>query len=212
MSFDHQYYYIVSGVFVTLKYAISACLIGSLLGLLIAFLRMNHNSFLKNIARLYISVIRGTPLMVQLSIVYFGLSGILKAEISPFLAGLIAFSINSSAYVAEIIRAGINSVDHGQFEAAKALAIPYRYMMKDIILPQAIKNIAPSLVNEMINLTKESAIISIIGELDIMRRAQLIAASSYDFFTPLLIAGICYYTLVLVLTIIAEYIEKSSNA
>ena len=205
-------YYIICGILVTLKYAVFSCIIGTSIGICITLARMSHHSVLNNLAKIYVSILRGTPLMVQLSIVYFGISSLLKTDIPPTVAGLIAFSMNSSAYVSEIIRSGIKSIDTGQFEAAKALSIPYRNMMKDIILPQATRNIAPSLVNEMINLVIESAIISVSGELDIMRRAQLTAASEYNFFGPLLVAGSCYYVLVLILTMIAQYVEKRMNA
>lgn len=206
------YLYILSGVLVTLKYAFFASIIGISFGAVIAIARISNNFLLKNISRFYISIIRGTPLIVQLSIIYFGVSGLLKADIPIMIAGLIAFSMNSSAYVAEIVRGGILAIDEGQFEAAKALSIPYHLTMKDIIIPQVFRNISPMLVNEVINLIKESAIIAIIGETDIMRRAQLVAAANYDFFSPLLFASLCYYVLVLVLSIIAKYMEDKINA
>ncbi|MDJ1407354.1 MAG: amino acid ABC transporter permease [Candidatus Midichloria sp.] len=206
------YLYILSGIGVTLKCAFFAAIIGISFGSVLAIARISENILLKNISRLYISLIRGTPLMVQLSIIYFGISGMFEIRISPIIAGLIAFSMNSSAYIAEIVRGGILAIDKGQFEAAKALSIPNYLMMKDIIIPQVFRNISPSLVNEVVNLIKESAIIAIIGEADIMRRAQLAASATYDFFKPLLFAALCYYVLVLVLSIIAKYMEEKINA
>ncbi|AEI88853.1 MAG: ABC-type amino acid transport system, permease component [Candidatus Midichloria mitochondrii] len=206
------YLYILSGIVVTLKYAFFAAIVGISFGSILAIARISENILLKNISRLYISLIRGTPLMVQLSIIYFGISGVFEVRISPTVAGLVAFSMNSSAYIAEVVRGGILAIDKGQFEAAKALSIPHYLTMKDIIIPQVFRNISPSLVNEVISLIKESAIIAIIGESDIMRRAQLAASATYDFFKPLLFAALCYYVLVLVLSIIAKYMEDKINA
>jgi len=146
--------------------------------------------------------------LIQLTIVYFGLPGLLGIKLSVFTAGVLAFSFNSGAYVSEIIRSGINSVDKGQVEAAKALGITPILRMKDIIIPQAFLSILPALVNELINLVKESALISVIGEMDLMRRAQVVSAETYTFFTPMLTAAAAYYILVLVISSFAMLLEK----
>ena len=163
---------------------------------------------LRLFAYAYTSVFRGTPLLIQLTIVYFGLPGLIGVKLSVFAAGVIAFSCNSGAYVSEIIRAGISAVDKGQIEAAKALGIPPILRMKDIVLPQAFRKILPALVNELINLIKESALISIIGEMDLMRRAQIVSADTYSFFTPMLTAAAAYYMLVLIISSFALALEK----
>ena len=200
--------YISLGIIVTLKYALISGLIGLTFGSLLAVLKVSVNLFWTSIASFYISIIRGTPLLIQLMVIYFGIPSLFNCNISITSAGLIAFSMNSAAYVAEIIRGGILSIDKGQFEAARSLDVPYFLMMKDIILPQVFHNVLPSLVNEISNLIKESAIISVIGEADIMRRAQLIAAAKYDFLTPLLFAGLCYYLLIFTFNMLAKYIER----
>ena len=123
-------------------------------------------------------------------------------------AAIAAFGLNSGAYISEIIRAGINAVDKGQLEASKALGIPYTKMMKDIILPQAMKNILPSLMNEFITLNKESAIVTVIGALDIMRRAYVVGGATFRYLEPLLIAGLIYYVMTLVLTLLGKLLEK----
>jgi His/Glu/Gln/Arg/opine family amino acid ABC transporter permease subunit len=205
-------FYIIKGVEVTLEYSVLSVIFGLVIGAVIALFRMSSYIPLKLFATFYISVIRGTPLLLQLSIVYFAIPGILGYRVSPFLAGIIAFSINSSAYIAEIVRAGILAVDKGQFEAAAVLKIPYLDMMKDIILPQAFRNMLPALVNECSTLIKESSLIAIIGEADLMRRAQIIAAEQYTYFEPLLVAGACYYILVLILNHFANRLEGSLNA
>jgi ABC-type amino acid transport system permease subunit len=126
---------------------------------------------------------------------------------TAFEAGVLAFSLNSGAYVSEHIRAGILSVDRGQFEAAASLGISYFSTMKDIILPQAIKNILPSLVNESIDLLKESALVSTIGEMDLLRRANVVAAEKYIYFEPLLMVAAVYYVMVMVLSHFAKVLE-----
>jgi polar amino acid transport system permease protein len=129
---------------------------------------------------------------------------LLGIKLSVFVAGVLAFSLNSGAYVSEIISSGIESVDVGQIEAARALGVKERLIMKDIILPQAIRNILPSLINELVNMLKESAIISMLGEADLMRRAQMVAAEKFDYFTPIITAAICYYVLVFIFSSLAK--------
>lgn len=198
--------YIAEGVFVTLEYTLISVIIGFFLGTLLALMRISKVKIFQYFASIYISIFRGTPLLLQLSIIYF-ITPTIGYNISVFEAGILAFSLNSSAYVAEIIRSGINSIDKGQFESAKALAIPYRLMMKDIILPQVFRNILPALVNEVVSLLKETAIISVLGGADIMKRAQDVTAEQYVFFAPLITAAVCYYVLVLFFSSIARYIE-----
>jgi polar amino acid transport system permease protein len=202
------FFFIVEGTLITLKYSIIAVIFGLMIGVLLAICKVHKNYILRLMANFYTSIFRGTPLLIQLSIIYFGLPYLIGVKLSVFIAGVISFSLNSGAYVSEIIRAGINAVDKGQVEAAEALAIPKFLIMKDIILPQAIRNIFPSLINELINLIKESAIISILGEMDLMRRAQIVSAETYNYFLPALIAAACYYILIMIISSIAKIIEK----
>ena len=129
-------------------------------------------------------------------------------QVEAYIAAILAFGLNSGAYISEIIRAGILAVDRGQLEASMALGIPYSKMMKDIILPQAVKNILPALVNEFITLTKESAIVTVIGIMDIMRRSYIVGGNTYRYFESLLFAGLVYYIMVVVLTMLGKLIEK----
>ncbi|MDR0296488.1 MAG: amino acid ABC transporter permease [Rickettsia sp.] len=200
--------FIMQGMVVTLKYSIVSVLLGLIIGTLLAICKVSKSHALRLFANFYTSVFRGTPLLIQLSIIYFALPGLIGIKLGVFAAGTIAFSLNSGAYVSEIIRAGINAVDKGQIEAAEALGIPERLMFKDIILPQAIRNILPSLVNELVNLIKESAIISMIGEMDLMQRARVVSLEHYTYFTPLLIAGLCYYVMVIIISNLARILEK----
>ncbi len=200
--------YIVKGTGVTLQYTFFAVSIGLLIGILLSLAKMSGNRMITWPTKVYISIFRGTPLLLQLAFVYFAIPAMTGYDISIFVAGVSAFALNSAAYISEIIRAGIQSVDKGQFEAAKALGIPYRQTMKDIILPQSFKNILPALVNELVNMLKESAIISTIGAADLMKRAQVISAEQYSYFAPLLVAAACYYITVVILTSIAHQLER----
>lgn len=200
--------YILQGIGVTLQIVIFATIVGLVLGILLALCKIGSIKPLRWFAEFYTSIFRGTPLVLQLMLIYYAIPQFIGTNIDPIPAAIIAFGLNSGAYVSEIIRAGINAVDKGQQEAAKALGVPYSKMMKDIILPQAMKNILPSLMNEFITLNKESAIVTVIGALDIMRRAYVVGGSTFRYFEPLLIAGVIYYIMTLVLTFLGRSIEK----
>jgi polar amino acid transport system permease protein len=199
--------YIIEGIGVTLQYTLIALILGAIVGSMISLCRISHIKALKIFASIYTSVFRGTPLLVQLSLIYFVVPSF-GYNITVFESGIAAFSLNSAAYVSEIIRSGINSVDKGQFEASKALSLSYYDMMRGVIMPQALRNILPSLVNEAVNLLKETAIISVIGGVDIMRRAQTVSEESYDYLAPLITAACCYYILVLIFSTFAKIVEN----
>jgi His/Glu/Gln/Arg/opine family amino acid ABC transporter permease subunit len=200
--------FMLEGIWVTLKFVIVALLFGFILGTILALFKISHIKPLKWFAIAYTSVFRGTPLILQLMIIYFAIPQLTGYDISQFLAAILAFGLNSSAYISEIIRAGIQAVDKGQTEAAMALGVPYKMMMKDIILPQALKNILPALMNEVITLTKESALVSTIGYLDLMRRAQVVGADIYRNFEPLLFVGLIYWLMVIGLSSIGRMLER----
>jgi polar amino acid transport system permease protein len=201
-------WFIIQGLVVTLQYSATSVFFGLILGTLIAICKVSSNSIIHSLANFYTSIFRGTPLLIQLSIIYFALPGLLGVKISVFVGGVIAFSLNSAAYVSEIIRAGILSVDKGQYEAAIALNVPTYYIYKDIIIPQAIRNILPSLVNELIDLLKESSLISVLGEMDLIHRAQLVAAETYRYFAPMCVAAGCYYIMVMLLSYLSKLLER----
>jgi len=203
--------YILEGTLVTLKYTLLSIFFGFMIGSILALMKLSSYKAFRIFSNFYTSIFRGTPLLVQLSLIYFALPQLTGYRITAFEAGVLAFSLNSGAYVSEIIRAGIQAVDKGQFEAAAALGIPQHIMMRDIIFPQAIKNILPALVNEFVNLLKESAIISMIGEADLLRRATIIAAEKYIYFEPLLAVGLIYYILVILFSKFATLLEKRLN-
>ncbi len=208
IKFSPKMLYIVEGSIVTLKYSITGVFFGLIIGTLLAVSKTSKYRVLLIFADFYTSIFRGTPLLIQLMIIYFGLPGLIGIKLSVFGAGALAFSLNSGAYVSEVIRAGINAIDQGQFEASKALGLSHYLMMKDIILPQAVRKILPSLINELVNLIKESSIISVLGEMDLMRRAQVVGAESFTYFTPMITAAICYYLLVFCFSTLAMRLER----
>lgn len=207
IKFAPKMLFISEGVVATLEYSVLSVIFGLIIGVILALCKTSKRNALMIFADIYTSIFRGTPLLIQLMIIYYGLPSI-GLKLTVFSAGIIAFSMNSGAYLSEIIRSGINSVDIGQFEAAKTLGVSPFFSMRDIILPQAIRKILPSLINEVVNLIKESAIISVLGEMDLMRRAQMVASESFMFFTPFLTAAACYYILVLFFTYCAKLLEK----
>ena len=183
--------FILEGVVVTLKFTFMSLLCGLPLGILLALAKIS-NPILRWFGEIYTSVFRGTPLLVQLFIFYFATPQITGYAISTFEAGVLTFSLNSAAYSSEIIRAGIQAIERGQWDAAKVLGLSYRQTLLTIILPQAVRNILPALVNEIVDLLKESALISTLGEADLLRRSQIVASEKYLFFEPLLIAAVGY--------------------
>jgi arginine/lysine/histidine transport system permease protein len=200
--------FILEGLKVTLMIVGAAGILGFLFGIILSLFKISPFKPLVWLADIYTSVFRGTPLVLQLMIIFYGSPELLGTQIEPYTAAILSFSLNSAAYISEIIRAGINAVDKGQKEAAMALGIPYNQTMKDIILPQAIKNILPALMNEFITLTKESAIVTVIGAMDVMRRSYMVGSDLYSFFEPLLLAGFIYYIMVMVLTLLGKLLER----
>lgn len=203
-----QIKFIIIGVETTVSYSLTAVFCGLMIGICLAIFKTSKNSLLRIFAQSYTSIFRGTPLLIQLIIIYFGIPSLTGIKLSIFVAGVLSFSLNSGAYISEIIRAGINSIDQGQFEAARVLGISRFLCMRDIILPQATRIMFPSLINELINMIKESALISTIGGMDLMRRAHIASTENYDFFTPMIIAAATYYVLIMIVSNIGKFLEK----
>ncbi len=197
------YKFFISGTANTLMLSALTVVFGLLGGIILCLMRITHFKPTQKLAGAYIAFIRGTPLLVQLYIVYYGLK-----DIPMFAAGVVAMSINSSAYIAEIIRAGIAAVDKGQLEATKSLGMTTAMAYTKVILPQAFKNILPALGNEFIVLIKESAIVSVIGLHDLMYNVDTIRGITYKPFEPLLAAAAIYFVLTAVLSKGVESIER----
>ena len=195
--------FFLEGVRNTLIIAFFTVLLGTILGTLMAMARMSRIKPLKWVATAYIEFFRGTPLMVQLMFIFYGLPmiGVTFPTVSfipdfdRFAAGVVAMSLNSCAYVAEVIRSGIQAVDKGQMEAARSLGFHQRQAMTLVILPQAVRNILPALGNEFVTIIKESSIVSVIGIADLMYRAKGVIAKTYNSLECLAIAAIIYFIL-----------------
>ncbi|MCM0647809.1 amino acid ABC transporter permease [Clostridium swellfunianum] len=208
-SFMSKYYsFFLDGAKFTIILAIFTVLFGVLFGVLLALLRLSKNKVLNFIATAYVEFIRGTPLMVQLFIIYFGLPNLIGFPLPDMLAAILALSMNSAAYIAEIIRAGIQAVDKGQMEAARSLGMNYGMAMRHIIIPQAIKNILPALGNEFIVVIKESSIVSVIGIGELMYNADTVRGNTYKAFEPLLIAALMYFIMTFTLSKLMGRLER----
>lgn len=209
--------FFLEGAKITILLAIITIIFGVMFGVLLALMRISRNPILKAISATYIEFIRGTPIMVQLFIVYYGLSNmgikfpeipVLGSNFSDLMAGAIALSINSAAYVAEIVRAGIQAVDKGQMEAARSLGLNYSISMRSVILPQAIKNILPALGNEFIAIIKESSIVSIIGIHELMYNTDTVRGNTFKPFEPLIITAVVYFVITFTLSTAVRAFER----
>ncbi len=209
--------FFLDGAKITILLAIFTIFLGVIFGILLALMRISHNPVLKAVSAAYIEFIRGTPILVQLFIVYYGLSvigikfpqiSILGSNFPDLMAGVTTLSINSAAYVAEIVRAGIQAVDKGQMEAARSLGLTYSMSMRTIILPQAIKNILPALGNEFIAIIKESSIVSIIGIHELMYNTDTVRGNTFKPFEPLIITAIVYFIITFTLSTFVRAFER----
>lgn len=200
--------FILDGIKGTLLVTLISVVLGFVWGSILALIKISNFGPLNWFAVAYTSVFRGTPLILQLTFVYFATPQLTGYNITALEAAVLTFTLNSGAYISETIRGGILAVDKGQWEAAKALGVPYHRMMLDIILPQAVKNILPALVNETIALLKESALVSTIGLADIMQNTKVVQGAIYRYFEPFFIAGLLYYVMVMMLTWVARVLER----
>jgi len=206
-----RYKYLLSGINNTLLITIIAAAIGIALGFLIAIIRSTHDTtgrlkILDFLCKIYLTVIRGTPTTVQLLIVYFVIFSLVSR---PMLSAFIAFGLNSAAYVAEIVRSGIMSIDPGQMEAGRSLGLTYPQTMAFVIIPQAFKNVLPALANEFIVLLKETSICIAISLRDLTYGTQLISSQTYDYMFPLLAGALIYLVIVVFLTWLFGKLERS---
>ncbi|MBP0990356.1 MAG: amino acid ABC transporter permease [Oscillospiraceae bacterium] len=219
---DNRYLYITKGLGITLTITLFSALLGLLLGIVAASVRSTYDlnkdmmsrkknigyyvfSAANQICKLYITIIRGTPMVVQLMIMYYV---IFASSTDSTRIAIIAFGINSGAYVAEIIRAGIMSIDRGQFEAGRSLGLNYIQTMLYIIMPQVIKSVLPSLLNEIIALLKETSVAGYVGIKDLTKGAEIIKGVTYSAFMPLLMVAFIYLVIVIILTKIVSRIER----
>ena len=207
---EDRYMYLVNGLKNTLIITLFAVIIGVLLGFLVAVIRSTYSKtgklrILDKLCCIYLTVIRGTPVMVQLLIMFYV---VFVSSNNKVMVAIIAFGINSGAYVAEIVRSGIMSIDQGQFEAGRSLGFGYTQTMIYIILPQAFKNILPALANEFIVLLKETSICGYIGLTDLTRGGDIIRSRTYDAFLPLIGVALIYLIMVAGLSALVRMLER----
>lgn len=214
--YDKRYLLILNGLKNTIIIAIGALIIGTVLGMIIALIRDYYDrtgkmKFLNRICRGYVNIIRGTPSLLQLMIIYYVIFR--TVDIDALFVGILSFGINSSAYVSEIVRSGLNSVDKGQYEAALSLGFNYNQSMMHVILPQAIRNVMPAMGNEFITLIKETSVAGYIGIMELTKSSDIIASRTYNYFFPLIISALIYLIITSLLTKLLEMFErKISNA
>lgn len=200
-----RYMLLVNGVGITIKVALLAAILGLVIGFVIAICNLSKNKLLNFFGKIYTDVIRGTPSVTQLMIIYFVVFATVHWE--KWIIAAIAFAINSGAYVSEIIRAGIMSIDKGQTEAGRSLGLTSTQTMFYIVVPQAIKNIFPAMGNEFITLIKETAIVGYVGLVDIQKAGDFIKSATYEAFMPLIGTAIIYFVLIKLLTLVLGKIE-----
>lgn len=208
---DNRWEYIADGLATTLQVTFFAVIIGIVLGFLIAIVRSTYDKtgklkVLNAVCKLYLTVIRGTPVLIQLLLIYFVVFG--SVRIDKSLVAILAFGINSGAYVAEIFRSGIMSIDNGQFEAGRSLGFNYTQTMLYIIMPQAFKNVLPALGNEFIVLLKETSVAGYIAIQDLTKGADIIRSRTYSAFMPLMAAAVIYLVMVMIFTYFVQRLER----
>ncbi len=208
---DNRWKYLTGGLGNTLMITMGALVLGVIFGFLLALVRTTHDrtgklGFLNGLAKLYLTVVRGTPVVVQLMIIYFVVFA--SVRINGVIAAIIAFGLNSAAYVAEIFRSGIMSIDKGQMEAGRSLGLTYGQTMWRIIMPQAVKNVLPALGNEMITLLKETSVAGYIALQDLTKGGDIIRGRTYSAFMPLLAVAAIYLIIVLILQALVGRLER----
>lgn len=198
----------LGAVLLTVGLSFASVVIGTVLGFLVSLMRLSRAKILNAVAAVYIEVIRGTPLLVQLFVIYLGSYSLFRLELPKLFMGLLAVSINSGAYISEIIRSGIQSVDNGQMEAGRSLGMSKSSTMRLIIVPQAVKNILPALCGEFVAVIKETSIVSYIGIQDLFYSYKIVGAATYKQFDAMLVVAVLYLALNIVLTYLIGKFER----
>nr|WP_234125182.1 amino acid ABC transporter permease [Clostridium hydrogenum] len=206
--FQKSFPELLKGLEMTIFITVISMIIAFFIGAIFGFFSISNNRVLKIIARWFVDIIRGTPLIVQAFFIFFGLPAVLNFRMNAVVAGIIAISLNAGAYMSEIFRGGIMSIDKGQMEAARSLGVPYRTSMVKIIFPQAIKVMIPSIVNQFIISLKDTSILSVIGIQELTQSGEMIIASTFKSFQIWLMVGIMYFIIIKILSIASRKIER----
>lgn len=206
--------YLCTGALISLGLAVGSMIIGLILGTIAASMKLSKSKILRVLANIYVEVIRGTPMLLQILFIYLGFPMVYtsitgsRLSISPTTVGLIAMGINSGAYSTELIRSGIQSIDKGQWEAAKSLGLSYPKTMRFVIMPQVFKRMLPPLASEVITLIKDSSLIYAIGGMELLGRSKVLGAQNYEFIGPLLLATVLYLIMTSAVSFISRKIER----
>ena len=199
---------LLQGLGLTLQLSAVSLLIAMVLGLVASLMGMSKIKILQIINKVYVAIIRGTPLLVQAFFIYFGVTGALGIKMTAFTAGVIALSLNAGGYLSEIFRGGIQAVDIGQTEAARSLGLTQAQTLARVVIPQAIRICIPSVVNQWCITIKDTSIICVIGLAELTRMGQQIIARTYQSFEVWIMVGILYFVVIYLLTVLARYVEK----
>jgi polar amino acid transport system permease protein len=199
---------LLKGLQVTIYIFVIAIILGFVIGLLVALLRLAPIKILNWIAKVYVDAIRGTPFIVQLFFIYFGINSLHLVSLNNTTAGIITVAINAGAYFAEIIRTGIQSIDKGQTEAARSIGFTGAQTMRYVVLPQAFRRMLPTITNQSIISLKDTSLLSVIGIADLTQQGQIQASATFEAFKVWLAVGVIYFIIIYLLTILANFVEK----
>lgn len=199
---------LTSGLWVTIEMAVISLILAVIIGMIFGIFTISKSKILRGIAAVYIYLIRGTPLMIQALFLYLGVAQILNMRFDPMVAAIITLTLNAGAYMAEIFRGGIQAVDNGQMEAARSLGLGYLKTMQKVILPQAVKVMIPSIINQFIVTIKDTSILSIISIRELTASGQIIVARNFRSFETYAIVACMYFILITLLTLVSKYIER----
>ncbi len=199
---------LLSGLSVTIEIAVISLILAVILGIILGIFSISTSKILKGIATVYIYIVRGTPLMVQALFLFFGVGQALNIRFDPMVAGIMTLTVNATAYMAEIFRGGIQAVDHGQMEAARSLGLSYSKAMIKVILPQAVKIMIPSILNQFIVTLKDTSILTVISIRELTASGQIIIARNFKSLEMYAIVACMYFVLITILTLVSSYIER----
>ena len=198
----------MQGLRMTLIISISSILFAMVIGLVVSLMRLSGVKVLDMISKTYVDIIRGTPLIIQAFFLYFGVPDLLNLRIDNLTAGIIIMSLNAGAYMSEVFRGGILSVPYGQTEAARSLGLSNAKTMRKVIIPQAVKNMVPAFVNQMIISLKDTSLLSVIGLGELTQRGQIVVAATYNSFEIYFIIGVMYFVLIKLISLFGDFVER----
>jgi glutamine transport system permease protein len=199
---------LVSGLWVTIEIAVISLILAVILGIVLGIFSISTSKILKSISAVYIYIIRGTPLMIQALFLFFGVGQALNIRFDPMVAAIITLTVNATAYMAEIFRGGIQAVDNGQMEAARSLGLSYSKAMTKVILPQAVKVMIPSILNQFIVTLKDTSILSVISIRELTLSGQIIIARNFRPLEMYAIVAVMYFIIITILTLVSRYVER----